>query len=624
VTSVLQKFFEELKSRKVRRILAIYISSALTSIGVLRLFSEAYNIPTSIFPVVVTLLTFGLLSAFVFAWHHGKEGPHKFQKKEAVVHAVILVLAIFVSSRFIGKSKLSLLPPDAKSIAVLPFKNMSASKEDEFFSDGITEDILTQLSKINDLRVISRTSVMKYKDTQKTVSEIAEELNVGTILEGSVRRSGNRVRIVGQLINARADQHLWAETYDREMKDIFAIQSEVAQKIASSLKAKLSPEERERIEKTATQSTEAYALYLKGRSHYNRYTKDDNEQSITFFKEALQLDPKYALAYAGLGDAYSQRVQRYGFVMSWIDSAVAAAQVALSLDPELAEGYKALGLAYDNQGKTQLALEQYYRAVKLNPSFVSAIRNIGLINYHVGKYDEALRYAQKSVVLAPDDMYGYLQSGMAFQALGFDSAAIHWYGRALQLEPKNPIPRVGLGWLYLTLAKVNEARAQADSVLAITQEMYIGLDLATNVEILAGNYSKARVYFSKEGRPPNYTLAYVLMKLGNPKKARQILSSSIEDNTEKIRDGAEGPDYALENAYAESLLDHKAEALRWLQQAIDAGWRDYRWAMRDPAFEALHSDEQFKAMMEHVKAEVDGMRDRVRDLAANNETTGTL
>jgi TolB-like protein/Flp pilus assembly protein TadD len=622
--SGLKKFFEELKSRKVRRTLAIYVSSALTAIWLLRLSSEAYNIPTSIFPVAMTLVAFGLLSAFVVAWYHGKEGPHKFQKKEVVIHAVIVVLAIIVSSRFLGGSKLSLLPPDAKSIAVLPFKNMSDSKEDEFFSEGIMEDILTQLSKISDLRVISRTSVMKYKDTQKTVSEIAEELNVGTILEGSVRRSGNRVRIVGQLINAMADQHLWAETYDREMKDIFAIQSEVAQKIASSLKAKLSPEERGRIEKTETRNTEAYSLYLKGRSHYNRYTKDDNEQSITFFKEALQLDPQYALAYAGLGDAYSQRVQRYGFVMSWIDSAVAAAQVALSLDPELAEGYKALGLAYDNQGKTQLALEQYYRAVKLNPSFVSAIRNIGLINYHVGKYDEALRYAQKSVVLAPDDMYGYLQSGMAFQALGFDSAAIHWYGRALQLEPKNPIPRVGLGWLYLTLGKVNEARAQADSVLAITQEMYIGLDLATNVEILAGNYSKARVYFSKEGRPPNYTLAYVLMKLGNPKKARQILSSNIESNTEKIRDGAEGPDYALENAYAESLLDHKAEALRWLQQAIDAGWRDYRWAMRDPAFEALHSDEQFKAMMEHVKAEVDGMRDRVKDLAANNETTGTL
>jgi TolB-like protein len=613
VISGVRRFFEELKARKVRRTLAIYVSSALTAIAVLRLFSEAYNIPTSIFPIVVTLLTFGLLSAFVFAWHHGKEGPHRLQKKEAIIHAVILLLAVSVSSRFIGKTGLTLLPPDAKSIAVLPFKNMSASKEDEFLSDGITEDILTQLSKISDLRVISRTSVMKYKDTQKTAREIAEELNVGTLLEGSVRRSGNRVRIVGQLINARADEHLWAETYDREMKDIFAIQSEVAQKIASSLKATLSPEERERIEKQATQNTEAYALYLKGRSYYNRYTKEDNEQSIVFFKKALQLDSAYALAYAGLGDAYSQRVQRYSFVMSWLDSAVAAAKLAISVDPDLAEGHKALGLAYDNQGKRKLALEQYYEAVRLSPNYVSAIRNIGLISYRAGKYDEALQQAQKSVILAPDDVYGYLQSGMALQALGFDSAAIHWYGRALQLEPKNPFPRIGLGRLQLTLGNIAEARTQVDSVLAAAPDWYIGLDLAISVEILASNYAKARVYFEKTGRPADYTLAFLLMMLGNSAEARRILSERITQNAEQLQEGAEGPECALENAYAESLLNHRGEALRWLEQAIDAGWRDYRWAMRDPAFGSLHNDEQFKAMMIQVKAQVDEMRSRVRD-----------
>ena len=615
---------EELKARKVRRTLAIYVSSALTAIAVLRLFSEAYSIPTSIFPIVVTLLTFGVPSAFVFAWYHRKEGTQKFQKKEVIIHAFILVLAISVSSRFVGKTRLSLLPPDAKSIAVLPFKNMSASKEDEFFSDGITEDILTQLSKINDLRVISRTSVMKYKDTQKTAREIAEELNVGTLLEGSVRRSGDRVRIVGQLINARADEHLWAETYDRELKDIFAIQSEVAQKIASSLKAKLSPEEKERIERRATQDTEAYALYLKGRSYYNHYTKEDNEQSIVFFKKALQLDSAYALAYAGLGDAYSQRVQRYGFVMAWLDSAVVAAKLALSFDPDLAEGHKALGLAYDNEGKGRLALEQYYEAVRINPNYVSAIRNIGLINYRAGKYDEALQQAQKSVALAPDDMYGYLQSGMALQALGFDSAAIHWYERALQLEPKNPFPRIGLGRLQLTLGNIAEARTQVDSVLTAAPDWYIGLDLATSVEILAGDYAKARTYFEKTGRPADHTLAFLLMKLGNSTGARRILSESITEKTEQLKEGAEGPDCALALAYDHSLLNNRTEALRWLRQAIDAGWRDYRWAMRDPILESLHSDEQFKSMMGQVSAEVDEMRDRAKDFVTGKETRSSL
>ena len=160
--------------------------------------------------------------------------------------------------------------PDRKSIAVLPFQNLSPDPENAFFADGMTEDILTQLAKIRDLKVISRTSVMRYKGTQKPLREIAAELSVATVLEESVRRAGNRVRIVGQLIDARTDEHLWAETYDREIKDVFAIQSEVAQRIATALKATLSPAEKKRIEQSPTQDLAAYDLYLKGRELYNR------------------------------------------------------------------------------------------------------------------------------------------------------------------------------------------------------------------------------------------------------------------------------------------------------------------------------------------------------------------
>jgi len=271
-----------------------------------------------------------------------------------------------------------------------------------------------------------------------------------------------------------------------------------------------------------------------------------------------------------------------------------------------------------------LALEQYYEAVRLNPNYVSAIRNIGLISYRKGKYDEALQQAQKSVALAPDDMYGYLQSAMALQALGFDSAAVHWYEKALQLEPKNPFPRIGLGRLQLTLGNIAEARIQVDTVLAATPDWYIGLDLATSVEILAGNYAKARAYFEKTGRPADYTLAFLLIKLGNSTRARQILSERITLNTEQLQEGVEGPDCPLELAYAHALLGKRTEALHWLRQAINAGWRDYRWALRDPAFENIHSDEQFNAMMQQVKAEVDEMRDRVKEFAAVREIKSSL
>jgi len=235
---------------------------------------------------------------------------------------------------------------DRKSVAVLPFQNLSPDPENAFFADGMTEDILTQLSKIRDLKVISRSSVMRYRGTQKPIQTIAAELGVGTVLEGSVRRAGSRVRIVGQLIDARTDEHLWAETYDRDLKDVFAIQSEVAQQIASALRATLSPAEKKRIEQNPTRNLAAYDQYLKGRELYYRYRKTDNESAIELFQKALERDPGFALAYAGLGDAYAQRALRFGFPPSWLESSLQMSRKAITLDSDLAEGYKARGLAY--------------------------------------------------------------------------------------------------------------------------------------------------------------------------------------------------------------------------------------------------------------------------------------
>ena len=220
-----------------------------------------------------------------------------------VVAAALLVVAAVLLWRTRGGKTVapSASAPDRKSVAVLPFQNLSPDPENAFFADGMTEDILTQLAKIRDLKVISRSSVMRYKGTQKPIQTIAAELGVATVLEGSVRRAGNRVRIVGQLIDARTDEHLWAETYDRELKDVFAIQSEVAQRIAAALKATLSPAEKKRIEQSPTQNLAAYDLYLKGRELYNRYRKADNEAAIELFQKALELDPAFALGYAGTG-----------------------------------------------------------------------------------------------------------------------------------------------------------------------------------------------------------------------------------------------------------------------------------------------------------------------------------
>ena len=213
--------------------MAIYLSTALTTIGIVKLFADVFDLPHGIFPVVVTIFTCGAISAFAAAWYHGAGGKQKPKKREFALHAVVLGAAIFFSLRVSDTVRVVSRVPDERSVAVLPFTNLSDSKEDAYFSDGIMEDILTQLSKIHELRVISRTSVMKFRDSKKTIREIGRELGVASILEGSVRRYGTRVRIDGRLINSATDEQIWGETYEREIKDIFAIQSEVARNIAN-------------------------------------------------------------------------------------------------------------------------------------------------------------------------------------------------------------------------------------------------------------------------------------------------------------------------------------------------------------------------------------------------------
>ena len=238
------RFLEQLKLRNVRKTMTIYFSSALTAVGVIKLLIEVYHFSLleRIFPIVVTLLLCGLASAFIFAWFHGTGSSQSFQRKELLSHAIVVVFGVGLSYNIGISEDTETRRHVGKSIAVLPFTNTSGNKEDEYFSDGITEDILTQLAKINDLRVIAHATVIKYKGTEKTPREVGKELGVAAILTGGIRRDENRIRISGQLISTASDEYLWAETYDREFKNIFSIQSEVARHIAEGLRAVLIPD----------------------------------------------------------------------------------------------------------------------------------------------------------------------------------------------------------------------------------------------------------------------------------------------------------------------------------------------------------------------------------------------
>ncbi len=513
---------------------------------------------------------------------------------------------------------------ERKSVAVLPFRNMSDDKENEYFSDGITEDIIAQLSKIEDLRVPSRASVMRYKTSDRTPAQIAAELNVGTILEGSVRRSGNRVRIVAELIDAHNDEHLWTETYDRELTEIFAIQSAVAHEIASALKATLSPEESRRLDAKPTENVEAYTDYLKGREFYYRYHRADNDEAIVLFRKAVTLDGRFALALAGLGDAYAQRFGKFGYPASWLDSSAAASQQAIALDPGLGEAYKALSLSYDFSGRLQKSSEVLLKAYALNPKYTPTIGNLGFNCLMRGKPDEALPWLLKAVTLDPAFVFQYHGIADAYIRLGDYPAAERWLNRAIALQPDLMYAHSTMCELALTRGDYDTAELHARRALAIDPEDVVGLNVAGDVELFQSHYEDARKLFERSvgrqgmvefaPRRNSTRLAFVLLKLGDRKGAEGMLEKSSADDNEALARGDEWYAIPFDIACVHAVRGETQEAIRWLRKAFDAGWTGSAIARRDPLMEGLKRNPEFIEVLSRVDSRIEEMRSRVRDI----------
>jgi TolB-like protein len=292
------------------------------------------------------------------------------------------------------------LPRDR--IAILPFRNMSPDLNDEYFAEGMTEEIISTVSGISGLSVISRTSVMGYKETTKKVAEIGRELNVGSVLEGSLRKAGNRIRVTTQLIDVSADKHLWAQNYDRNLDDVFEVQSDVAKQVAEALRVKILSPERERIEKKPTESATAYALYLKGRSVWNRRGLDDMKKAMEYFELAVHEDPGFALGYVGQADCAVLLASNLGIDPEEnLAKAKAMLEKALRLDPALAEAHATLGLVYDDEYDRRKAEEEFKKAIELKPSYATAHQWYSLVLRNKLRWDEALKEAEKAVELDP-------------------------------------------------------------------------------------------------------------------------------------------------------------------------------------------------------------------------------
>jgi serine/threonine protein kinase/tetratricopeptide (TPR) repeat protein len=535
---------------------------------------------------------------------------------------VIIPAAALAAVAVIGIVLIKVLPkraalpfaPSIRSIAVLPFENIGGPGEDEAFSDGITEDITTQLSKISELDVRSQTSAMRYKNSSLGIKAIGRELNAAHILVGSVRRADSNVRITARLIDAATDKNIWADTFDRNSKEIFAIQSDIAQKIAAALKATLTPAEKERIEKKPTKDIRAYEYYVKGREYYFRYKKEENEQAIELFKKAIELDPDYALAHAGLGDAYSQRVIRFGFPEAeWFDPAVEEAQKAISLDPNLAEGYKALGSAYIAKGWLRKAVEAGQKAVEANPNSTIAVSALTDIYIGIGEYDKAFPLAKKAIALNPAGGFPCTYLGRMYIVLDDPVRSEEWLKKSLELQPDLDVAHRGLIDLYLAIGEYNKAIEQSQTFLSKFPDYPMAIEDAAGAELLSGHYEKAQEFYQKIGAQP-IELGYVYWKAGRKDEARVLFQTNLDRLKRRLEQGDESNDIGFYMAAIYAVQEDKEEALRWLGKAADAGWNDYNYASRYPLFENIRNDERFKRIIDETKAKVAEMRRRVEQL----------
>jgi TolB-like protein len=349
-----------------------------------------------------------------------------------------------------------------KSIAVLPFANISPDPEDAYFADGIHDEVLAQISKIRDLKVISRTSVMRYRGEDRPTSpEIAAALGVANILEGSVRLAGNQVRITTQLIEAESDAHLWTETYDRELTaaNIFAIQTDIAKAVADALRATLSPIEQERLAIKPTKNTDAYLAYLLGKERIAKLSTVAFAEAVDHFQQAIKLDPSFALAYVGLADAY---IWQSNWSVVPPEEGLAKAQVAvdkaLALDDQLGEAYNSLAGILQERGDFEVAEATYQRALELSPNYATAYQWYGEFLNFGGRPQEALALHRKAFELDPLSAAVIDEVGADLFQLGRFDEALAWYEKALEVDPGFTVAYISIGDYYrLALGRPDEA-----------------------------------------------------------------------------------------------------------------------------------------------------------------------
>ena len=463
------------------------------------------------------------------------------------------------------------MPKVEKSIIVLPFENISPDPEQEYFCDGMTEEIITDLSHVHDLLVISRSSAMTFKGTKKTIPEIAGAVNVRYVLEGSVRKAGNNLRITAQLIDSSTDAHLWAEKYNGTLDDIFDIQEKVSRSIVNALALKLSSEENRRLGEREIKTVQAYEAYLRARQEIYRWTEPALERARLHLENALAIVGENALLFAGLGNVYATYAHA-GFRMdeATLSKAEEYATKALKLEPGLAQGHSLLGSIAMVKGQMKEGFRQCQRALLINPNDPDTLFFTVATSGHLGKTSYTEPLAARFLKIDPLSPVAYLTSGLVHWLEGRFNSALESYRESFRLDPESIISR----WWFVAALAANRLFQEAEAVL----DKWLG-EMPGHVMVMS--------------------VVFFVNALRNEKaKALSCISENWTSSAWK--------DYWLPLIVAEgySLIGETAEALRWFEQAVDKGWINFPFLSQiDPWLANLRGEPRFKKLIERVKKE---------------------
>jgi len=548
-------FFQELSRRNVLRVAAAYGVVAWIIIEAGSVLLPTFGASELTFQIYALVVIAGFLVSLVFAWvfevtPEGVKLEKNVDRSESVtpktgrtldftiIGLLIVALGISVTLNVTGirdSDQPSALASDRLSIAVLPFTSRSTDPENVLFADGIHDDLLTRLANIGALKVISRTSVMEYRDTTKNLREIALELGVGTVLEGAVQRVGNNVRINAQLIDAETDEHLWARTYDRQLnvQNIFAIQSEISEAITGALRATLTRDEQTRLASVPTNDMAAYSLYMQGRANLYERRLETLLEAREQFEQATNLDPNYAEAFAGLADSVLLLFNNHAAIPreEALRVAEAALDTALALDPSLADAYASLGLLRHQtwqETRTGPGLAEseaaYLRAIELNPNHPRAYMWFGLLRSDEQKYTEAIALLLKALQIDPLGVIPYSNLPGLYAAQGRNDDALELNLKAVRMHPEHPLMFQNLSYNLSALGRLDEAIAWGLRAQELSTDPLVGTAFF-GPYIEMGDFDKARE--SMSGVPTNHPM-YVLGQ-GVDRMLNMDFSGAVEE-----------------------------------------------------------------------------------------------